>query len=62
MKNKTQRILSWNPNVDPETEDRAAFLKLNSTERWNYIMAIVLATYPGGPEAVTFEKRRIEWK
>ena len=62
MKNEAKRALSWNPGVDPETEDRAAFLKLSHVERWNYIMEIVLATYPGGPEAVTFEKRQIEWK
>ncbi len=34
----------------------------HALERWNYIMEIVLVTYPGGPEAVTFEKRRIEWE
>ncbi len=62
MTDKPERTLSWNPDVDAETEDRAAFLKLDSLERWNYIMEIVLVTYPGGPEAVTFEKRRIEWE
>ena len=46
MTDKPKRTLSWNPEVDPEAEDRAAFLKLNSLERWNYIMEIILATYP----------------
>jgi hypothetical protein len=46
MKDKPKRTLSWNPGVDPETEDREAFLKLSYVERWNYIMEIVLATYP----------------
>ena len=59
---KNQRTLSWNPNVDPEAEDRAAFLRLSSLERWEHTMAVVLAAYPGGPQAVTFEKRKIEWK
>ena len=62
MKSKTQRTILWNPGAEPETEDRAAFLKLSSLERWEHMMAVVLATYPGGSNAVTFEKRKIEWK
>ena len=62
MIDKPIRTLSWNLGIDPETKDRAAFLKLSSLERWNYVMEIVLATYPGGPEAVTCKKRRIEWE
>ncbi len=62
MKSRAQRTISWNPDINPETEDRKAFLELSPLERWEHIMAVVLATYPGGPEAVTYEKRQIEWK
>ncbi len=58
---KNQRTLPWNPQADPEVEDRAAFLRLSSLERWEHIVAVILATYPGGAQAVSFEKRKIEW-
>lgn len=51
--------ISWNPSIDPETEDRLAFLKLSSQEKWKYMMGIVLANYP--KKEVTYAKRIIEW-
>ena len=62
MTKKSERTISWKPDIDPVTEDRTAFLKLSPLERWEHMMAVVLATYPGGSSAVTYEKRQIEWK
>lgn len=60
-KEKQQRHISWNPDVDPETEDRLAFLKLSPQERWRHMMAVVMLTYPGGAHACSYSKRKIEW-
>ena len=57
---KTARSTSWNKGVNPETENRLAYLELSSTKKWNYLMALILASYPSGKE-VTFKKRIIEW-
>ena len=58
---KTKKNISWKPDIDPETEDRLAFLKLNPQERWDYIMTLILATYPKGVKTVQYNKRKIEW-
>jgi len=57
---KTNRNISWIEGIDPETEDRLAYLKLSPKERWEYLMTLILATYPSGKK-VTFKKRIIEW-
>ncbi len=57
---KTARNISWKDGVDPETEDRLAYLALSSKEKWDYLMTLILATYPKGKK-VTFDKRLIEW-
>lgn len=62
MKQENERSISWNPNVDQEAEDRATFLALSSEKRWEHMMAVILATYPGGAKAVTYKKRKIEWR
>ncbi|MGB3588206.1 MAG: hypothetical protein WBA23_16775 [Tunicatimonas sp.] len=59
MTKKSKRNISWNPDVDPETEDRLAYLALNPQERWDYMMTLILATYP--KKLVTYDKRKIEW-
>ncbi|WKN41119.1 hypothetical protein [Tunicatimonas pelagia] len=55
MTKKYKRNISWNPDVDPETEDRLAYLALNGQERWDYMMTLILATYP--KKVVTYDKR-----
>ena len=51
--------LTWNPNIDPESEDRLAFLKLSYTARWAYLMLLIMKKLPlGGGQ---FSKRIIEW-
>ncbi|HNP19935.1 MAG TPA: hypothetical protein PKL31_15965 [Fulvivirga sp.] len=60
MKNK--KSISWNPNIDSETEDRLNYLRLTPIEKWNYIMSVILLTYPNTNKKVTFKKRIIEWK
>ncbi len=61
MSKQRKYSLSWNPDFEPETEDRLAFLRLSAQERWNHIMAVILATYPKKNLPVTFHKRQIEW-
>jgi hypothetical protein len=57
---KTARNISWTEGIDPETEDRLAYLALSSKEKWDYLMTLILATYPPGKK-VTFNNRTIEW-
>ena len=61
MSKTSHRRISWNPDIDPETEDRLAFLKLAPEERWRHIMALIMLTYPGGSKALSFNERKIEW-
>ena len=61
MSGKSKRNISWNPDLDPVEEDRIAFLSMNAQERWDYIMELILATYPGGLSALRYDKRKIEW-
>ena len=51
--------LSWKKGIDPETEDRKAFLKLSYSERWNYLMALIMSNYP--KVKPTNDKKTIEW-
>ena len=51
--------LSWRKEIEPETEDREAFLKLSYSERWNYMMALIMSNYPKGKP--TNYKKIIEW-
>tara|TARA_R110001606_G_scaffold399099_2_gene580535 strand:- start:19348 stop:19641 length:294 start_codon:yes stop_codon:yes gene_type:complete len=50
LPNGMKSTLSWDPNIDPETEDRIAFLKLSYSRRWNDLKALIeshnLATNP----------------
>jgi hypothetical protein len=58
---KTAKNISWKDGINSETEDRLQYLKLSSKEKWNYLMTLILATYPPNKK-VTFDKRIIEWK
>ena len=51
--------LSWNEGVNPEKEDREAFLKLSYSKRWNYLMALIMSNYPN--KKPTNYKKIIEW-
>jgi len=57
---KSAKNISWNDGVDPEREDRLAYLALSPKEKWDYLMTLILATYPAG-KSVTFNKKIIEW-
>jgi len=59
MHKKSKSNISWKKGVNPETEDRVQYLKLSSQEKWDYLMTLILATYPS--ETVSFDKRQIEW-
>jgi hypothetical protein len=56
---KNKMHLSWNPNVDPETEDRLVFMKMSDAEKWKSFNKLILMNRK---EPLTFHKRRIEWK
>lgn len=60
-KKKSGRKLSWNEDADTESEDRVEYLKLSPKEKWEYLMNLILTTYPSGKKA-TYKKRIIEWK
>ncbi len=51
--------LSWKDGIDPETEDREAFLKLSYSERWSYLMTLIMSNYP--KQKPTNYKKIIEW-
>ncbi|MEQ6119779.1 hypothetical protein [Reichenbachiella sp. MALMAid0571] len=51
--------LLWNKDIDPETEDRKAFLKLSYSERWSYMMALILSNHP--TKKPTNHKKIIKW-
>ncbi|MEX2336257.1 MAG: hypothetical protein WD555_03195 [Fulvivirga sp.] len=53
--------LSWDPNKDPEWEDREAFLKLSSGDKWKYLMRLIMQTKKLPEGAGKFSKRKIEW-
>ncbi|MGD1891697.1 MAG: hypothetical protein ACFB15_14045 [Cyclobacteriaceae bacterium] len=59
MAKRSERNISWNPNIGPETEDGLAYLVLNAQQRWDYMMTLILATYP--EKSVTYDKRQVEW-
>ena len=51
--------LSWKEGVNPEKEDREAFLRLPYSKRWNYLMALIMSNYP--KEKPTNYKKIIKW-
>jgi hypothetical protein len=57
---KVRHGISWNPEQNPETEDRIQFLRLSQQERWNHVMDVILLTYPKNKQ-VEYKKRIIEW-
>ena len=52
--------LSWDPNIDPETEDRLNFLRLSFSDRWSYMMALIGSNKP--KTSPTNKKKIIEWR
>lgn len=51
--------LTWNPDLDPESEDRLHFLSLSYQDRMKYMMKLIMLTYPA--DKVTNNRKRIEW-
>ena len=56
-KTSTQRI-SWNPGVDPVTEERLALFAKSDLENWQRLMRII---FMNRPEPVSFSKLKIKW-
>jgi hypothetical protein len=50
--------ISWNPEVDPVTEERLALFAKSDLENWNRLMRII---FMNRRESVTFSKRKIKW-
>ncbi len=50
--------ISWNPEVDPVTEERLALFAKSDMENWNRLMRII---FMNRRESVTFSKRKIKW-
>ena len=50
--------LSWNPEVDPVTEERLKLFSKSDLENWRRLMHIV---FMNRTTSVTFSKRKIEW-
>lgn len=61
LKNKKPYKLSWNPESNPEIEDRLHFLRLSDKQKWKYLMKLILSNYPASKDTVSFRKRIIEW-
>ena len=53
--------ISWNPDIDPEWEDRKEFLKLSSQKRWQYLMRLIFDSKKLPKGAALFSKKKIEW-
>lgn len=51
--------LSWNPDIDPETEDRLRFMNMPDPEKWKCFNKLIMMHRK---TPLTFDKRRIEWK
>jgi hypothetical protein len=49
--------LSWNPDVDPVTEERLKLLSKNDLENWRRLMKII---FMNRKTPVTFSERKIE--
>jgi len=50
--------ISWNPDVDPVTEERLALFQKSDLENWKRLMRII---FMNRREPVTFSKRKIKW-
>lgn len=50
--------ISWNPDVDPVTEERLALFAKSDLENWKRLMRII---FMNRREPVTFAKRKIRW-
>ena len=50
--------ISWNPNVDPVTEERLSLFIKNDRENWKRLMSII---FMNRRKPVTFLKRKIKW-
>ncbi|MEQ8688656.1 MAG: hypothetical protein RIE86_25365 [Imperialibacter sp.] len=58
LPNGMKSSLSWNPESDPQTEDRLRCMAMSDHEYWNAMMRLINV---GRTTAVTFEKRIIKW-
>jgi hypothetical protein len=56
--NSRNSRLSWNPDVDPVTEERLTLFTKSDLEIWQRLMRIV---FMNRTSPVTFSKRKIEW-
>ena len=50
--------ISWNPEVDPVTEERLKLFSKSDLENWRRLMRII---FMNRRTPVTFSKRKIEW-
>tara|TARA_R100000027_G_scaffold67602_1_gene67112 strand:+ start:1397 stop:1606 length:210 start_codon:yes stop_codon:yes gene_type:complete len=55
---KNKMRLSWNPDIDPETEDRLVFLAMSGPEKWQSLNRLILGNRK---LPLTFHKRIIKW-
>ena len=51
--------LSWNPEVDPVTEERLKLFSKTDLENWRRLMNIIFMTRK---TPVSFSKRKIIWR
>ena len=51
--------LTWKQDIEPEVEDRLAFLRLSYSERWSYMMKLIMSNHP--KKIPTNNMKRIEW-
>ncbi len=50
--------ISWNPDVDPVTEERLSLFAKNDLENWKRLMSII---FMNRRKPVTFLKKKIKW-
>jgi hypothetical protein len=50
--------ISWNPDVDPVTEERLSLFAKSDHENWKRLMSII---FMNRRKPVTFLKRKIKW-
>jgi hypothetical protein len=50
--------LSWNPEMDPVTEERLKLFSKSDLDNWRRLMHII---FMNRTAPVTFSKRKIEW-
>ncbi len=58
LPNGMKSTLSWDPEVDPKTEDRLRCMAMSDHEYWNAMMRLINI---GRTSPVTFAKRIIKW-